>query len=704
MTLSTPAEREAYERLSDLVPWIAKPRDSLRVQAAEIVIQLWLQDAAMAASVAQSKWFQDGTTAHEVDVLQRFADLASRSPAVAGMLAETPWFNDVITERERDLFDLLARGDLSPSFLDDHPEYTGRFTDHLLRFFMGSFSGMTPAALATFERQPWFADGLVPMEAAFAIALSGLPSANPMLMRDLLQQRYVATRTASLPLAGEVSLYLVQNSPILDGEVLLDRIEDTARVMEEWLAVPFPTTDIILLIGDATVADYVIYRGGHFGSHMLLTRYASGVPSIPHETAHYYFHGAGEARWFVEGVAELTERYLDDAVDVSVYAPREDAPPHHALSCLSEDGAQNIRHLDSMALERRGRLIGDSCTYSLGEWFLVHLYEAIGAEALGAGLGHWYLQQESLPERFAQSRTWKPRLVDIDPDAPNPERVIYESLSRAVPEHAREAFERVYRELHGGVSGGPQNDVPDDFGDARETASPLSPGEIVEGALEHTYDFDYFVFKATSGQKYELHFEHATPTSSLALYDLPLTNAYLGRQFYERYGTVLKRIGSASGGVTGTAVWVAPRSARFYLAVQNFGGTPGPYRLSIVALKETPDDHGDNLASATEVTLLQPIEGTLEDEQDVDYFRFQPVEDQSYRVEVSPLEGEPPRVCMYNSEGRAITGRSEDCGVRRDADVVSFQWTASSSYERYVAVSGGTGVVRYTILITPVEE
>ena len=58
VTLSTPAEREAYERLSALVEWVAEPRNPLLLQAVEIAIQLWLQDAALAESVVQSEWFQ----------------------------------------------------------------------------------------------------------------------------------------------------------------------------------------------------------------------------------------------------------------------------------------------------------------------------------------------------------------------------------------------------------------------------------------------------------------------------------------------------------------------------------------------------------------------------------------------------------------------------------------------------------------------
>ena len=76
VTVSTPPEREAYERISDLVDWMREPLRPLRVQAVEIAIQLWLQDSAMAESVVQAHWFQDGTTAHEVDVLQHFSDLA----------------------------------------------------------------------------------------------------------------------------------------------------------------------------------------------------------------------------------------------------------------------------------------------------------------------------------------------------------------------------------------------------------------------------------------------------------------------------------------------------------------------------------------------------------------------------------------------------------------------------------------------------
>ena len=594
VTLSTPPEREAYERLSALVDWMREPLRPLGVQAAENVIQLWLLDAAMAESVVQAQWFQDGTTAHDLEALQRFSDLAVRDLAVAGMVAASPWFNDVVSERERTLFDLLARGGPSPSFLGDQPEYAGRFTDHLLSHFMGAFLRVTPAVLAEVEGQPWFADGLAPLEIAFAISFTHLKGSyeNPPFLDDLLRERYAATRTTSLPLAGEVSLYVFQNTPIHDAHAILDRIEDSARKLERLLALPFPTTDIILLIGDLTAVDYPIYGTGlYHETHMYTARGIAGIRAIPHETAHYFFHQA--ISWFTEGAASFFELYVDDAVDVSVLAPREDAPRHHALYCLNESGAQNIRHYYLMVHEGLGMGLANSCDYSLGEWFLLHLYDTIGEDAFGAGLANWYRQSTDLSERFRTSSNSGPRLVEIDDDRedrPNPQQVIYDSFSQAVPEHARDAFESVYRRFHGGVLGGPLDDIPDDFGDTMETASPVSPGEPLDGALEHTFDFDYFVFHATADQKYELDFEHATSTSSLALYDFARSAGYRGNVFYELYGTVLARITPASRELTSNRLWVAPHSGDFYLAVQNFGGAPGPYRFSIVEVEETPDD------------------------------------------------------------------------------------------------------------------
>lgn len=694
LTLSTGPEREAYRRLSALVPWMADLRSPLRVRVAEAAIDLWLDHAAVAESLVQASWFQDGVTSRDLEVLRRLGDLASRNPAVAGRVALSTWFGDSVSDAERELLDLLGPDQPSASFLVDDPEYVGVLSDDLVRFFLSSFRRSPQGGISD---QAWVTDGLSPLEMAFVVAISAVDSEYPLLYRDLLLERYAATRTTSLPLAGEVSLYVFQNSPISDSAYILDRMEKTARALEELLDVPFPTTEFILLVGDSTAVDYSLYRGSHYGSHMRLTRYASiGVASIAHEVAHYVFWDGPQ--WFTEGGAEFVALYVDDAVDVSRYARREDAPPSYALSCLSEGNAENIRHHALLSREA-GPLHGiEQCAYALGEWFLVHLYDALGEEALGSALRAWYLDQPGLLRRTGSAG---PRLVD-PADIPHRERQVFEALSRGVPEPARKEFERLYVEMHGGVGGGPDDGIPDDVGDGVGSSSVIVPGETITASLDHDFDFDYFRFSAAAGRKYELDFGHRTPTSRLAIYSFPASYEYDGSAFYEYEGDVLRRITPAVSDLPAYRIWVAPRSGDFYLAVQNFGGAPGPYTLSITPLEEVRDDHGDGPPSATDVALGVEAEGRLDGALDFDYFRFRPVKGKTYRIEIAPGGDQEFFVWKLDSAGRdPWEGPADPPRPHPGNEPYSSGWIPGSDDYHYVALSTvGRGAVSYTIVIT----
>ena len=67
---------------------------------------------------------------------------------------------------------------------------------------------LRPRTLHRLITQPWFADGLDNHEAAFVVTLS-LPSyRDQLLYEDLLQSHFIKTNTVSLPLAGEVSIWV----------------------------------------------------------------------------------------------------------------------------------------------------------------------------------------------------------------------------------------------------------------------------------------------------------------------------------------------------------------------------------------------------------------------------------------------------------------------------------------------------------------
>ena len=700
MVLATPAEREAYGHLSTLVPWLERPQDRLQLQAAEIAIELWLKDRRSAESLAQARWFQDGIASKDLETIQHFAALASRNPGIARKVASSSWFGDVVTDDERLLLDRLGPDRVSPSFLADEPEYAGVLTDDLAHFFLHAQDYLRGGDLGeVILSESWFADGLSPLEMAFTVGLSGTALENPSLYRDLLRERYAATRATSLPLAGEISIYVFQNTAITDATAILNRIEATARKLESLLEAPFPATEVILVIGDATAVDYVTYRGRHFGSHMLLTRYRDGVESIAHEVAHYYFW-EGPA-WFSEGAAEFAELYVDDAVDVSVYAPRADAMPHPAVSCLLDSNAQNIRHFYALDHER-GPTPGDYCTYLLGEWFLVHLYDSIGEEALGLALRNWHLR-ENLP--LIPLGVPRPP-VHAGNTIPHHERVIFDALSEGVPDYARERFEQVYQELHGGLGGGPDDGIPDDYGDGKESAAPMATDETVAGSLEHSFDFDYFRFTAIGGQKYKLAFEHDTPTSRVAIYDYHPSLVYAEDDLYEFVGHPLTTITPLTRDLARHRLWVAPRSDDFYVAVQNFGGAPGPYTFHLASREAVPDDHGDNMASATTITIGEAAAGTLDDDSDFDYFRFEPVGGQRYRVEVVSGTGRTYILRLFNHEGNnAAYPTRQGFEVHGDEGRLSFRWSTWSSEEHYLAIStANTTNLGYILTITEVES
>ena len=156
------------------------------------------------------------------------------------------------------------------------------------------------------------------------------------------------------------------------------------------MGVPFPTTGIILFLGDS---DRVIYSGYHVGNHIAAQRWVGegnhrGV--VYHETAHYYYMGVHV--WFNEGYADLVVTYtmvqegLRDLAERIAYLEEYDLP-----DCV-EQGYRNIQEL----LDKGG----PPC---LGELFVDSLLELLGEEAMSASLRELYLR---LLRQAQFSLTW----------------------------------------------------------------------------------------------------------------------------------------------------------------------------------------------------------------------------------------------------------------------------------------------------------
>ena len=113
---------------------------------------------------------------------------------------------------------------------------------------------------------------------------------------------------------------------------------------------------------------------------------------------------------------------------------------------------------------------------------------------------------------------------------------------------------------------------------------------MVEGKLDYMFDFDYFRFETTEGQKYQIGVKHETlrPTSIALFGPDGMTGENQRWEARDQVSTGPR------------IIWMAPSSDVFYLAVQNFGGKTGTYTLTISSGRRITGTH--HPTAATPVT------------------------------------------------------------------------------------------------------
>ena len=100
---------------------------------------------------------------------------------------------------------------------------------------------------------------------------------------------------------------------------------------------------------------------------------------------------------------------------------------------------------------------------------------------------------------------------------------------------------------------------------------------------------------------------------------------------------------------------------------------------------------------ATAIRVGANVRGALDYDGDIDHFRFQAEQGQSYRIDVAQGTLYDPKLDLFDSDG-SFLDTNDDYG---DTYASRLYWEAPSSGERYVAVKGGTGTYTLTVsLIT----
>ena len=376
------------------LPWVSDgitPSESSAISGVRGIMD---EDPELAKVVLGLWWVPDDLTLLESRVLVAIRDLARENPALAWQVIGHPFMGPPMRQRDEYALNIL-------------------------------WQLATSAELEQYTSLAWFSDGLDDLEAAL---LKTLISSNQRYRRALMESHYVSSAPVVLPLAGDVEVIAVRHTPFPPDDHTLATLEEGLRSVEGFMAIPFPVTDIILLVvdteiwsvGGRTVLTISDGEAAAYTSGFILVDDSSTGPSkgtIYHELAHYY--GLSAPKWFNEGVSEFLEAYT---IAQSGGKGLEEQLAH--LESSSPCSRENVQeHIDSSG--------GIQCSYDLGEKFMLVMYTLLGQEAVSATLRDLHAQSRSSNHYFN-------------------EELIYQAFLSNVPSAKEEAFKDAYRQYHGG--------------------------------------------------------------------------------------------------------------------------------------------------------------------------------------------------------------------------------------------------------------
>ena len=693
------------------LPWVASGVDHSEFPAFGGLLEIGENNPELVSVLVPATWVVEGPELTEplmADVLGSLLDISLKDPALALSVAEVPWVADGVNSTEAVILSVL------PDYLTFNPSYRlgGReflaqnqqlvddagnlihvapdvhVIDGLVHVFSRYFSR---ASLDRVVSQPWFRDGVDPLEAARAAILLTLIGES-RFYEELRQGPLMPHRTISLPLAGEVRIWIVTMDGVsIPAEEMLAAIEESARISEDFVGAPFPTTDIIV-----EAADYGTDCRPSWG-HISWSVYCD-QEELAHGVAHYYF-GEGNPEWLNEGAASLIQGYVNDALGVETLADRRTRLASDVARWADEKGIENLSQLryyydiDYQTHARYTHVLRLSPN-QFGENLLHNLLDVMGQPAMSAALKELHIPA------WGYFQTAEPR----EELSTSEEETFDTFLRHAQPEREEEVRD-VYRRLHGGVFTIADVDLEDDHSDRHVNATKIDLGQVVEGVLDYPSDFDFFRFQPERGQKYRLKVNHETlGISAITLYSPIIrdSNTFGRGSLIPELWNWKARWQTPSGP---QILWVAPSSERHYFVVENFGAKTGSYTLTISEIDDVKDDHGDSLSTATTISTGETVAGTVDTDFDFDFFRFEATEGRRYEIEVVPGTLQSFRTRLFTARNATPSNWNNLYPDNEAHGPGSYRvtWRAPDSGVYYLDVDGynenlGTYTVRVTDL------
>ena len=188
----TPRQKAAND-LAEAAPWIADPGGSGLESAAELLVETWHLDAALANDMARIPWVTDGIRLNQLDTLAQVRDVALADRAVFDELTAY-WLNHGFSHGLLRLLHAISADDPQLARQVALFPWVGDGLSSHEEEVLRRITAQDPVDMELAKgilSQPWVADGVMENEADGAINLIESWESNPQLGKFLALQYWV---------------------------------------------------------------------------------------------------------------------------------------------------------------------------------------------------------------------------------------------------------------------------------------------------------------------------------------------------------------------------------------------------------------------------------------------------------------------------------------------------------------------------------
>jgi hypothetical protein len=204
----------------------------------------------------------------------------------------------------------------------------------------------------------------------------------------------------------------------------------------------------------------------------------------------------------------------------------------------------------------------------------------------------------------------------------------------------------------------------DDHGHVPELATTLAAPGAAGGVIAYPGDVDWFSFVATTDSSYRI-------------------RSYPGSLFVPNMALF------AADGVTPIVLdssWQPTTNGTYFLRVSGGAAAMGSYGLSVEAIE--PDDHANSATGASVVGVPSTTDGVVGVAGDADWFAFEAIEGEAYRIETTLGTLVDSILTVYASNGTTQLAINDDIDGNANNFASRIDWTAPSTATYFAKVTG----------------